>query len=291
MAMPKITVDQNKCKRDGLCVLVCPEQVFEQSDKTKIPAIVRADICLSCGHCVAICPHGAIAHESVPSSRIRPIVQQKLPTPEQLEHLICVRRSVRAFKDTPVATEVIETILNGARRAPSANNRPTKYIVIQDRAVLARIRDLTAGYFKKNLRPLGNRIIQRLLLAFAKESMEDAIHLLPDFRMLVESAERGADPVLHNAPVLIIFHAKSSLSFAAVNANLALQNAWLVAQSLGVGALYTGYVQATCERDSRISKLLEIPRGHRVFASLAIGYPSVRFANWIEKEPLSVRWV
>jgi nitroreductase len=65
-------------------------------------------------------------------------------TPEQ-EYLFDVfknRRSVRKFKATPIPQEHIMKILDMARTAPtSGNQQPWKFLVVQDRARLDRLRD------------------------------------------------------------------------------------------------------------------------------------------------------
>ena len=54
-----------------------------------------------------------------------------------MQALTCLktRRSARVFKDTPVPQEIIDDILDCARRAPSANNsQPWTFIVVRDQA-------------------------------------------------------------------------------------------------------------------------------------------------------------
>jgi ferredoxin len=66
--MDLLIIDEEKCKKDGICVRECPMVVIKQKDKESIPHLVPGgeDICNSCGHCVAICPHGALDHAWVP---------------------------------------------------------------------------------------------------------------------------------------------------------------------------------------------------------------------------------
>jgi nitroreductase len=53
---------------------------------------------------------------------------------------IAVRRSVRAFLEKPVGEDVLERILDAARRAPSARNaQEWRFVVVSDRAVRERI--------------------------------------------------------------------------------------------------------------------------------------------------------
>src|SRR6266508_4125967 len=52
------------------------------------------------------------------------------------------RKSIRKFKRTPVPEEDITKILEAGRFAPSASNtQPWKFVVIRDRALLAKMAD------------------------------------------------------------------------------------------------------------------------------------------------------
>ena len=59
--MVKVIVDGEKCDGDGVCVDVCPVDVFELQNKKSVP--VRAEDCILCEACVASCPTEAITVE------------------------------------------------------------------------------------------------------------------------------------------------------------------------------------------------------------------------------------
>jgi NAD-dependent dihydropyrimidine dehydrogenase PreA subunit len=66
--MPKVTVDWTLCNGDGVCVDVCPVEVFEMQDLADYPdgqksVPVHAEDCILCMACVASCPTGAITVE------------------------------------------------------------------------------------------------------------------------------------------------------------------------------------------------------------------------------------
>jgi nitroreductase len=118
-----------------------------------------------------------------------------------------------------------------------------------------------------------------------------AIHGLEDFDRIVNDVRNGRDTILHNAPALILFHADRGASFAAVNANLALQNATFVAEALGLGSFYTGYVVVACDHGNSIPKFLSLPNNHKIYGGLALGYPKFKFKNWIERKTPRIRWL
>jgi NAD-dependent dihydropyrimidine dehydrogenase PreA subunit len=66
--MPKVKVDWTKCNGDGICVDVCPVDVFELQDIAEHPdtqksATIREDDCILCMACVTSCPTEAIIVE------------------------------------------------------------------------------------------------------------------------------------------------------------------------------------------------------------------------------------
>jgi nitroreductase len=53
---------------------------------------------------------------------------------------ISKRRSIRAYKDTPVEEEKLQLVLEAARLSPSARNRQEwKFVVVRDRETLSRL--------------------------------------------------------------------------------------------------------------------------------------------------------
>lgn len=57
--MYKVTIDKNKCGRDGTCVIVCPQSVFKvESGKTEP---VYMSECIKCLTCIESCPQQAIS--------------------------------------------------------------------------------------------------------------------------------------------------------------------------------------------------------------------------------------
>jgi ferredoxin len=134
--MPEITIDAEVCKRDGLCAMACTYGIFKQEEKGTVPDIdaVMLEKCYRCGHCVAICPHGAISHGDFPEGMVYPVSFEHVPSYDQVLELFRSRRSKRLFKDTPVERDVLEKVLEAARFAPSQHNdQSTEFIVVQER--------------------------------------------------------------------------------------------------------------------------------------------------------------
>jgi nitroreductase len=78
---------------------------------------------------------------------------------------------------------------------------------------------------------------------------------------------------------------------ASVNANLALHNAALAAEAVGLGCFYGGFVLLACDRDNSIARRLSLPETHKIYGALALGYPRAKFKKWPERNPAKITWV
>jgi len=281
--MPVIEISPDLCKRCFTCTETCPVFIFTKKDKGSTPDIVHDNLqfCILCGHCSAICPKGAITHDSFPPGSIVPVRKEALPSAEQVIEMLRSRRSIREFKDMPVERDLIERVIDAARFAPSSHNiQSTEYVVVQARSVLDRIIQLASVYY------------ENLVEMF--HSMADKGGEMPDFLQelegFVDILKTGKDLLLCDAPLFIAFHAEESPGFPAENATIALCNATLAGMSLGLGSFYTGFVVMACKADRAIPQLLSLPDNHQVYGGLAMGYPKFEYKNWIERKPPKVKW-
>jgi nitroreductase/NAD-dependent dihydropyrimidine dehydrogenase PreA subunit len=281
--MEMISIDQSRCKKDGLCARVCPKGIFVQREKLTIPELMDEEGCIACGQCVAICRQNAISHSEFSSNTIQAIQFEQMPTTEQVMTLLKTRRSIRAFRDKPLVNDTIERIIEGARFAPSGHNsQSTEFLVVQDRDLLNQVSAIVIEYLKFEVNRFANPLFRTLA---------------PKFKRMIQSFETGTDPILHGAPVLLAFHARRTVGFADINAQLALQNASIVAHTLGIGHFYAGWVVSPCRApmarawNRRIPSMIGIPPGNTLHGALALGDPIPRFKNMIERKPPKIRWV
>jgi len=270
----------------------CPAGIFAQENEGAPSHTTHVEFCIGCGHCVALCPHGAITHPKFPEGTVHPISRDALPTYDQVLELVRARRSVRVFEDEPPAREDIERMLDAARFAASGHNaRDTQVIVVQDKDVLRSMTDLTVSFLLNTRKQLQNPIARTIFKWTAPRLAEQAMAMLPEIDLMEQGIALGYDLILRGAPCVLVFHAAKGLSFPDANAILALDNAALAGQALGLGGFYTGYVVAACKKDKRIPKLLGLPSHHAVFAGFAFGKPRIPYPKWVERPALPAKWL
>jgi hypothetical protein len=163
--------------------------------------------------------------------------------------------------------------------------------------LLNQVSAIVIEYLKFEVNRFANPLFRTLALLADREMAETGLHEIPKFKRMIQSFETGTDPILHGAPVLLAFHARRTVGFADINAQLALQNASIVAHTLGIGHFYAGWVVSPCRApmarawNRRIPSMIGIPPGNTLHGALALGDPIPRFKNMIERKPPKIRWV
>lgn len=264
--MELITVDADKCKKDGLCVLECPSGALEL-DAEGGPMAADPAVCNACGHCVAVCPHGALTNSRVeavdPSVGVRENVRS-WPEPAVVDGLLLGRRSIRAYKDKPVPRALVEELLDVSRHAPTASNvQEIRWIVTVDPAKVRELAGLTAAFFAQN----GQR---------AK---------------YVSMWERGRDYFLRGAPALAVVYTEGPMAFGAADCGIALTFMELAAVTRGLGTCWAGLLTFAANGDAAVRQALGLPEGHVVHGGLMLGYPKARFAGVPPRNPVQARWL
>jgi nitroreductase/NAD-dependent dihydropyrimidine dehydrogenase PreA subunit len=267
------SVDPELCNRDGICSEDC--RLIERKEPDALPTPINGaeELCVNCGHCVAVCPTGALALKDMGPEDCTELRKELVINEAQAEQFLRSRRSVRNYQDKPVEREKLNRVIQMAGYAPSAHNaRPVHFLVIGDRKEVKRLSALIADWL-------------RLLLKTAPE-MVAPYH----FDRVLEYWDSGGDPICRNAPHLIISHADESSQLAHVDCILALAYMELAAMPLGLGATWAGYVMAAANQYPPFNEALDLPKGHKCFGAMMIGYPTYGFVRMPRRNPPPVTW-
>ena len=273
--MAFITVDKEKCNRDGICAEECPGRIIEMDADAGYPkpAADFEEICLRCGHCVAVCPTGALSLDWLGPDGCRAIRKELAVMPEAAEQFLCGRRSIRTFKEKRVPRPVLEKLLEVACSAPSAKNmQPWHWIVVEDPV---------------RVRRLAGMVVDSIRRAINKAPEEAEAMGLP---RVVASWDEGYDRICRGAPHLIVAHADKTWPFSTEDCTLALSLLDLYASSTGLGACWAGYFYKAINVYPPLFEALGLPSDHLAFGAVMIGYPKFRYQSIPPRNPVRVTW-
>lgn len=261
-----IQIDEHKCVGCGMCITDCVGNNIKLQDRK---ATVKGD-CFQCGHCVAICPVGAV---SIPEYDMADVEEYDPETfelnPEHLLHTIKFRRSVRFFKPEQVEQKDLEMLLQAGRYTATAKND----------------QDCCFVFVQKEREELKRRVWQ-----FIDEMEQREGYHIPKEKVpyLAFNRQRKADPekdfLFRNAPVVLYITADWPL-----DAGLAAQNVETMAAALGMGALYNGYLSRISDANEELKQWLGI-EGKEIKACLLLGYPARCYARTAPRAKAKVVW-
>lgn len=284
--MKKMTLDihQDTCIKCGKCVRVCPSQIFTQEATENPISLVHIDTCIACGHCVDVCPTDSVLHSDFPSAKVHTIDYGRMPEPDQLMLLLKSRRSNRTITSKPVPKEMLEQIVEAGHCAPTASNGQTvSFTVITNPTKLLQVSDFTIGVFNKLAKTLLNPLVKCILNPFLKE----VYGYVPAFQRLAKDHKEGKDPILRKATALLIIHTPKSNRFGSEDANLAYQNASLMAQSLGVSQIYMGFVMTAIKQEGKGTLARQLGIDGKIHAIMALGMPAFKYSKYTDRKDIN----
>lgn len=290
-----IMIDKEKCIPCPKCVDVCPSRIFAWNapeEETPRVVIENQEFCILCGHCVAICPEDAVLHEQLPLELFTPLEAVKISA-EALRNLMLSRRSIRAYKSDPIPRIVIEQLLEVANHAGTASNRQdVAFTVIQDKEVLAELETEVLLTLWNQLKRLGNPLLRRLArFKYGESQIQVYYRYYKVFKRRLGMKERISDVILRGAPAVIILHTPGRNTLEAANCALAIANMTVLAQTIGLGVCWGGFVVDAAHRSSHINRILEIPKFRNIMGCLMIGYPKHRYLKRIPRNQPEVKWL
>ncbi len=258
--MALITIDHEKCVKDGICAAECPVRIIDV--KNGFPEIINGTeaFCINCGHCVAVCPTAAFSHKKLTPEECMEVNGEVLSGPEQMEHLLRSRRSIRNYKKKQVPGELLEKLISIASHAPSGHNRqPVQWHVVYERETL----DVMCGH------------VIDWMKWMIKEQPERAAFM--NLELIVEAHKAGIDTVTRDAPHLIIAHANKKDITAQAACTIAMTWLDLAIPSFGLGGCWCGYFAVAAMFWPPLQKALGLPAENVVHCTMMVGHPKYSY--------------
>lgn len=298
--MKIIGIDQEKCNHCRKCIEECSmgfykNEITADGKTVKISFSDPLSGCIRCGHCVAICPQGAIILETDE----QPFEFEGVNDPQQIADystimkILRARRSIRKFTKEPIPQKDVEEVLEACRYSPSAhNNQAWEYMVLTNPEKIAILREMTIDYTKSLYRMLLKAKVFRFILP--KEIREEILKpaLINGLKEFLDILATGDDRIFFNAPIIIICYTTSmgSTIMAGADVGIALTHAMLAAQAKGLGTCWIGFAQEALNSSKKNKKVFGIPKGKVVAGVLILGHPAVNFHRAPPRELLKVIW-
>ncbi len=253
-----VEINRELCTGCGLCVSDC----FPGNIRINDGAAEALGSCMLCGHCVAVCPVNAVSIPDYPAPEDKGIAP-RIPY-ETVIHNIQFRRSIRQFERRPVERDVLEKLLEAGRYSETGKNaQQVSYIVVQEK--LDEIKPLIwDGMLKSALNDPGRNLYSK-----AQDYMRDS----------------SLDGLFFDAPVLLVILANGK-----VNGTIAATNIEAAAVSLGLGCLFSGYIEHGLTDSPDALKALGI-EAKDISNCMLIGYPSVSYQRIPPRKPADVTWM
>ena len=252
-------VDATRCLHCGLCAAGCVCGLIEYGEDG-CPCIPekKASACVHCGHCIAVCPAGAIRLDGQGADDLE---IAGFPVPYAMARsMLVTRRAVRNFQREAVESALLEKLFGLAAYAPTAHNaREVGYIVVN-----------------------GRQNVERILQATVRLMEEHCMY--PNH---TRNVRNGHDTLFRGAPCLILVHAPQRI-LSETDCAIAASYLELAMPSLGLASCWAGMLIEACVYG--LPEGIELPEGHRLYAALMVGIPTVSYARIPTRSLPRVTW-
>lgn len=273
--MTILKIDENKCARDWFCVNECPAKIIVKTDREAPPELIENadELCIDCGHCIAVCPHAALSLNEQAPEDLEDIRIDLIPGFDQVDHFLRARRSIRTYVDKPVDKSIIQDIINTASYAPSGHNlQPVKWLVFHGASQVKELAGITSDWMRSMIR--------------AGSEVAKAMH----FDRVVADWEKGDDRIMRGAPHLALAYGDKGLSPSQNACVIALTYLELGAFAKGLGACWAGYFTAAANFHEPMKEYLNLGEDNVTFGAMMLGRPKYKYRRIPERNKPVIDW-
>lgn len=234
--------------------------------------MLAEDFCINCGHCVSVCPQGAVTLKTMKPEDLIAVQEGLLPGPEQVDHFLSTRRSIRAYKGSTVDRKVLERLIGIAGYAPSGHNaQPVEWLVVENTEEVRRLSGIVVDWMR--------------FMVKEKPEMAGPLHL----DMVVARWDAGEDVICREAPHVVLAHGLKKNPMSSAACTIALTYLELAAYSMGLGACWAGYLGIAAAVFPPMIQALGLPEEHQVFGAMMLGYPKFKYHRIpLRKKPVVI---
>lgn len=275
-----IKIDTEKCIKCELCVKSCTPKAIHPLNGT-----VTNEICMSCSHCVAVCPTDAVTQDEIISENI----EKNDITPESFENLIYARKSIRNFTDSEIDDKTLEKFLKLMEYAPTGTNSQETYVtIIKGRENVRPFSASIINHFQKTLKLFLNPVAYPFMRVLKGKEKTNKLY---GYKKHMLNVKPGQDIIAYDCPLIVVFHASPGSSTPEMDCNIQASYASLHAITLGLGTCFNGFICRGINGNKKIKEGLNIPKDHKVYSSLLVGYPELKYKKRVIRDELKLNVV
>jgi nitroreductase/NAD-dependent dihydropyrimidine dehydrogenase PreA subunit len=282
----QVTIERELCDQCLACTRICPTETLAVHGGAVQIRLDRPLGCLGCGHCMMVCPTGAIRVSGRDLARedLSPLPDpQTKASAEGLAALMQSRRSVRQFTDREMDEALLERILTLAATAPMGiSPQDLGCVVVRGRAEVQSVgREVVreSERFLKKFQPWRLALLRPFV---SREKYEQLAHFVrPLAETYVRGRQENRDLLFYDAPALLLFHHSPGADTG--KAYIACTYAMLAAESLGLGSTMIEAVAPMLARNPALGRRLGLPPGHQPAIALIVGYPATHFRRTVRR--------
>jgi nitroreductase/NAD-dependent dihydropyrimidine dehydrogenase PreA subunit len=288
-----VLIDRAKCTKCLQCASVCPGQpLYVEAGEVQVDQS-RWFGCIACGHCMAVCPEGAIA---ITGRDLTPADVHDLPalgdraSYPQLLNLVRARRSVRRFQKREVPREIVQKVLDAAVNAPMGVPPSDVGVVVVNgfdkmRAFTA---DIQAAF--KKMQFIFSPAMTVMMRPFVgKQGYTMMRHFVgPLLKKYEEEHGKGHDLLLYDAPLALYFYATAGADPA--DAVIACTYAQMAADALGLGTCFIGMPGFAFKQNAVLREKYGIPSEIHPGLVLIAGYTTTAWKQSLHRRFARVEW-
>lgn len=269
-------VNTDKCIGCTLCTQDC---IVSDIEMVNGKAHIKNEACIGCGHCIAICPAGAVSCDDEKEYSMDEVMEYNKEdfdiAPERLMNFMKFRRSVRLFKKDEVEEEKIQKILEAGKYSQTGSNmQAVSYVVVKDKMqelrkmVLETLNSVADVVMNKEGVPQAYIVYAKMWKKMYTDFLEN-----PD----------GEDRLFFKAPLMIVVKADR-----VINGALAASKMELMIDALGLGTFFSGFLEGALADNPKIGELLQIKEGEQFVACMLVGYPRVKYKRTVPRKEINV---
>lgn len=274
--MELFELDRSRCVKCSLCARDCFFGALK-TGKDGFPEMAEPEKCMRCQHCLAICPKGAVTFNGKHPEDSPSVDGLHLPSMEQMENYMSVRRSVRRYRDCDVERPVLERIFKALGNSPTGcNARNLKFTCFATRRAMDEFR---------------GKFIQAI------EEHRDGEKMLPRWLAApaIQMRNGKGDMFFRGAPGMVIISSDETAPGVVTpeeDVVIACSYFEMLSHASGLGTCWCGFLKLV---QREIPELLAKTLGFRQttpFYAVLFGLPAIAYQRGVQRDDeATVDWL